>query len=55
MNMISSVSMVSGRGVFVEEIDKQLKEHNLDIPFIGIDETNLEKSIENLQRILGGL
>ena len=40
------------KGVFFEEIDHLLKEHQLDIPLIGINVLRMGISLENLRKVL---
>lgn len=49
---IDDVKMVDGKGVFIEELLNLLKEHNLEIPIVGINEWDLENSLENVYEIL---
>lgn len=37
-----NITMINEKGIFIEELSNLLKENNLDIPFLGLDEENLE-------------
>ena len=39
MNKINDVQMVDGKGIFIEELEKLLNEYNLNIPIVGLDES----------------
>ena len=36
---LSDIKMIDGKGIFIEELEKSLKENNLEIPIIGLDES----------------
>lgn len=36
---LSYIKMIDGKGIFIEELEKSLKENNLEIPIIGLDES----------------
>lgn len=46
---IDSLQMVSGQGVFIEELTKMLGAAGLDIPFVAADESDYTQSIRFLQ------
>jgi predicted secreted protein len=52
IDKIHDVKCIDGMGIFMEELVNMLKQYNLDIPIIGLDESNLEKSVDNIIRKL---
>lgn len=44
---------VKGRGVFMEELEGVLRERELDIPLIGLDIYRVEKTLGELEELLG--
>ncbi|MGL6106410.1 CD3072 family TudS-related putative desulfidase, partial [Romboutsia sp.] len=49
---IDDVECVHGMGIFIEELLNMMKEYNLNIPIIGLDESNLDNSIDNILKTL---
>lgn len=43
MDKINDIQMVDGKGIFIEELEKLLKEYNLEIPIVGFDELREDK------------
>ena len=43
MDKIKDIQMVDGKGIFIEELEKLLKEYNLNIPIVGFDELREDK------------
>lgn len=51
-SLLKPLEISPGPGVFMEVLRDKLKEKDLDIPFIGIDEKNLEQSREQVFKFL---
>jgi predicted secreted protein len=49
---IDNIKIVNKSGVFIEELEKMLRNKDLDIPLIGIDEEDVDKSLNNIKKIL---
>ncbi len=43
---------VPGKGIFIEEFEREMSEKNFQIPLIGLDLNNVAKTIENLNLLL---
>ncbi|HBF4283528.1 CD3072 family TudS-related putative desulfidase [Clostridioides difficile] len=43
IDKINDIQMVEGKGIFIEELEKLLKEYNLEIPIVGFDEIREDK------------
>lgn len=52
-NKINDIKCIEGMGIFMNELVNMLKEHNIDIPIIPLDESNLEQSVNNILHKLG--
>lgn len=48
----SNKGMVHVKGVFIDELDKKLKENNIEIPMIGVNRKHIKKSYKQLEKIL---
>lgn len=49
---LGDIKMVNEKGVFIEELVMLLEESCLDVPIYAIDESNLNKSLDNICSIL---
>ena len=49
---IDSIEIVNESGVFIEELEKMLKNEDLDIPLIAVDEEDIDESLINIRKIL---
>lgn len=49
LEKMQDISMVKGSGIFIEELIKLLKENNINVPILAIDESNLEESLKNIE------
>ena len=49
---IDNIEIVNESGVFIEELEKMLKNIDLDIPLVAIDEEDVEKSLNDIKKIL---
>ncbi|MGL5314788.1 MAG: CD3072 family TudS-related putative desulfidase [Peptostreptococcaceae bacterium] len=45
---IDDIKCVDGMGIFMEVLVTMLEEHNINIPIIPLDESNLDKSVNNI-------
>ena len=45
--------MVRGKGVYMEELKKNLEERNINIPFLGININGMNKTLAELRKFLG--
>lgn len=45
---LNDIQMVNDRGVFMDEFIKLLEDNNLDINILGLDESDLENSLERI-------
>lgn len=45
---LDDIKMINDRGVFMDEFIKLLEENNLDINILGLDESDLENSLEKI-------
>jgi predicted secreted protein len=52
---LDSVEMIESQGVFIEVMEVLLKENNINVPFIGVDEANMADSIERINNFIRGL
>ncbi len=52
-NMLKSLEMIKGKGIFIEELVKLLDEKDINIPFTAIDEENINKSMKLFRKFLG--
>ena len=52
---IKTLKTINSPGVFIEEIAKILRENNIQLDFIAVDETNPESSIGKIINILEGV
>jgi predicted secreted protein len=50
--MINDVLLVDGSGIFIEEIKELLQSNTIDIPIIGLNESNIDESLEAIKRYL---
>lgn len=51
-NKLNECKFINESGVFIDILKEKFKIKNLEIPFIGIDELNIEASIKNLEKNL---
>lgn len=49
---IDNIEIVNESGVFIEELEKMLKNNDLNIPLVAVDEEKVDKSLINIKNIL---
>jgi Predicted secreted protein len=43
---------IPGTGIYIEELQSVLHEHNLDIPFVGIENYNIDNTLKQLTKLI---
>lgn len=53
--VLNTAEIIEAKGIFIEEAEALLEKHNINMPFIGIDEAKMADSIEIINNLIRGL